>query len=293
MDSTSSLGDYVAPPIPTKCQQSIVEPFSQLANQAETTSELESAKCYQASVFYMKPDPLYDKQKPYFMNVPIDPAWGPKIKQTNVSYTRKTIAVADVRGHERLFSLDKHGFCLQDIHTSLEYHDFTNTDLVVTRYYQEVQVFLKQYTGATEILPFDFQVRRKDPTLPVGSRGAPGKAQPFGVVHADFAEKYAKKRFQIINVWKPLRGPVYSSPLAVCDYRTVKTEDMVPTDIVFPDFVGETLNFWPNPNHRFYYVDGQREDEAWMIKCFDSGSTTDPNIAQCMCCLLEHCLVHS
>ncbi|KAK4201352.1 putative Aspirochlorine biosynthesis protein N, partial [Triangularia verruculosa] len=290
-DGTSRLGDNVAPRFPTKSPQDMAESLSQLATRAEA-SELESARCYQASVFYMKPDPLYDKEKPYFMNIPIDPAWMPKLRQTNVSYTRRTIDAADIRGHERLFSLDKHGFRLENFHTSLEYNEFANTDLVVTRYYQEVQVFLKQYTGATEVLPFDFQVRRKDPTLPVGSRGAPGKAQPFGVVHAEFAHKYANRRFQIINVWKPLRGPVYSSPLAVCDYRTVKTEDMVPTDIVFPDFVGETLNFWPNSNHRFYYVDGQREDEAWMIKCFDSGSTTDHNIAQCMCCPLNHCLLY-
>ncbi len=52
------------------------------------------------------------------------------------------------------------------------------------------------------------------------------------------------------------------SPFAVCDYRTVRDEDRVPTDIIFPDYLGETYKFWPNSSHRFYYVDDQHEDEA-------------------------------
>ncbi|KAM4060527.1 hypothetical protein HRG_001914 [Hirsutella rhossiliensis] len=196
---------------------------------------------YNASIFYMKPSPHYDNEKPYFFNIPIDDAWLPKVKQTNVSYTRKTVAIADVRGHQELFSLDKHGFQLETLHTSLSYHAFASTDAVVTRYYEEVKEFLKQCTGAVDVLPFDFQVRRKDPTLPVGSRGSPGNAQPFAAIHGDqtssaafrrlkhfhpeFANKYADARFQIVNVWKPLRGPVCDSPLAVCDYRTVNDDD--------------------------------------------------------------------
>lgn len=83
------------------------------------------------------------------------------------------------------------------------------------------------------------------------------------------------------SVWKPLRGPVRNSPLAVCDYRTVGVEDRVPTDIIFPDYMGETYDFWPNPRHRFYFLDQQAAHEAWMIKCFDSATTANPDIAQC------------
>ncbi len=60
---------------------------------------------YNASIFYMKPAPLYDVEKPYFMNVPVDPSWIPTLRQTNVSYTRKTVAVSDIRRHENIFSL--------------------------------------------------------------------------------------------------------------------------------------------------------------------------------------------
>lgn len=249
-----------------------------------------------ATVFYIQPTPQYDAEKPYFMNVPVDPAWGPNIKQTNVSYTRKRISITDVRGHENEFTLDKSGFQLGNLQTSLPYEAFADTEAIITSYYEEVKAFLLNHTEAVEVLPWDFQVRRNDPSLPTNSRGAPGKAQPFGAVHGDQttkaamrrlyhfypeqAKKYSKGRFQIVNVWKPLRGPVRDAPLAVCDYRTVHEDDRVPTDIVFPDYLGETYNFRPSPKHRFYYVDEQQVDEAWMVKCFDSASLKDDNIAQ-------------
>ncbi|KAJ2985968.1 hypothetical protein NUW58_g1594 [Xylaria curta] len=251
---------------------------------------------YNASIFYMKPDPQYETEKPYFFNIPVESSWLPKVKQTNVCYTRRTVAITDIRGHQDYFMLDRHGFQIGIFRTGLPYDDFASTDTIVSRYYEEVKHFLKQNTGAVDVLPFDFQVRRKDPTLPLGSRGAPGKAQPFAAVHGDqttnaafrrlkhfhpeFAQKYTNNRFQIVNVWKPLKGPVHDSPLALCDYRTVKDEDRVPTDIIFPDYLGETYNFWPNPHHRFYFIDRQLTEEAWMVKCFDSESARSPEIAQ-------------
>ncbi|KAF4119670.1 hypothetical protein GMORB2_4579 [Geosmithia morbida] len=251
-----------------------------------------------ASVFYMKPDVERSVDKPYFLNIPVDDSWMPMVKQTNVVYTRRQIAVTDIRGHESHFRLDTHGFQLAPLMTSLPYDDFSATDAIVSRYYGEVREFLMRELGASQVLPFDFQVRRRDSRLPPGSRGTPGKAQPFTAVHGDqtanaafrrlkyfhpeYAKRYATARFQIVNVWKPLRGPVIDSPLAVCDYRTVSPDqDAVPTDIVFPDYLGESINFRPNPAHRFYYIDRQRSDEAWMIKCFDSSTASNPEISQC------------
>lgn len=139
---------------------------------------------YQSSIFYTKQNPVYEKENPYFMNIPIDPSWVPKLKQTNVSYTRKVVSVTDIRGHPELFSLDRQGFQLGTLQTALAYDSFADTATIVSRFYEEVKVFLEKHTGAVEVLPFDFQVRRKDPTLPANSRGAPGKAQPFAAVHA-------------------------------------------------------------------------------------------------------------
>jgi hypothetical protein len=44
----------------------------------------------------------------------------------------------------------------------------------------------------------------------------------------------------------------------------------VPSDLVFPHYVGESLNLYHHPDHKRYFVSGQQRDEVWMFKCFDS-----------------------
>ncbi|KAI6091686.1 hypothetical protein F4821DRAFT_226661 [Hypoxylon rubiginosum] len=248
-----------------------------------------------SSIFYMCPldRSFYENEKPYFMNIPVHNM--PGLKQTNVNYSRRRVAITDIRGHEDLFTLDKTGFAVAKFETSLKHSDFQDPHAIVSQYYDEVKRFLQENTDCCFVLPFDYQVRRKDPNQKSTSRGAPGRAQPFASIHADQTERAAMRRLeyfhpeefarfrnyriQIVNVWRPLRGPVYDAPLAMCDYRTVDATDRVATDIIFPDYLGETYNFWANPKHRLYFVDGQRNDEAWMIKCFDSKTDNDPSIA--------------
>lgn len=73
-----------------------------------------------------------------------------------------------------------------------------------------------------------------------------GKLQPATVAHCDGSQYSANKRARdtlglseeeaascriaIINVWRPLVGPVVDSPLALCDTRTVKEEDYIITE---------------------------------------------------------------
>lgn len=113
---------------------------------------------YRASIFYIQTNTLYNIEKPYFLNIPVDPEWYPTVKQTNVAYTRKSVDITDIRGHGDVFSLDIQGFALANLQTNLSYSDFTSSDTIVNRYYKEVQEFLKTFTGAAEVLPFDFQV---------------------------------------------------------------------------------------------------------------------------------------
>jgi hypothetical protein len=37
-----------------------------------------------------------------------------------------------------------------------------------------------------------------------------------------------------INLWRPIRGPVERSPLALADASSVRPEDLIATDQVFP-----------------------------------------------------------
>ena len=76
--------------------------------------------------------------------------------------------------------------------------------------------------------------------------------------------------FEIVNVWRPIRGPLRDAPLAVCDATSVVFSDFVPSDLVYRDRTGETYRVTYNPPHRWFYVPEMRVDEAILIKCFDS-----------------------
>ena len=77
-------------------------------------------------------------------------------------------------------------------------------------------------------------------------------------------------RFAVINVWKPIRGPVEQAPLAVCDARTIRAEDFVPTDLRYRDRTGEIYSLRWSPTHAWFYFSRMAADEALLLKCFDS-----------------------
>ena len=59
-------------------------------------------------------------------------------------------------------------------------------------------------------------------------------------------------------------------PLALCDARSIATDDLVPSDLVYPDKVGEIYSFLHNAEHRWYWFPRLRSDEALLLKIYDS-----------------------
>ena len=79
-------------------------------------------------------------------------------------------------------------------------------------------------------------------------------------------------RFAIINVWRPIAGPVLSTPLAVCDAQSVAPADLVPTERRAKDRIGEVQQVLFNPAHRWFYFPTMQRDEALLIKTYDSAT---------------------
>jgi hypothetical protein len=48
-----------------------------------------------------------------------------------------------------------------------------------------------------------------------------------------------RHRFAINNVWRPLAGPLLRSPLALCDASSLEDENLVASDLRYPDRTGE------------------------------------------------------
>lgn len=84
------------------------------------------------------------------------------------------------------------------------------------------------------------------------------------------AEVLLEQRFAIINVWRPISGPVQESPFAICDARSIQQEDFVACDLLYPNRKGEIYSVRFSPNHRWYYLPHMQPDEAILLKCYDS-----------------------
>lgn len=153
---------------------------------------------------------------------------------------------------------------------------------VVEQYYAEADALIREYTGAVKTVIFDHTIRIDEP----GREGV-GLREPVRYVHNDQTERAAVrrvrdhlpaqeaeqrllKRFAIINLWRPIGGPVWTTPLALCDAGSLEPEDFLASDLVYRDKVGETFSVRPNPAHRWYYYPHLRPEEALLLKIYDS-----------------------
>jgi hypothetical protein len=193
-----------------------------------------------------------------------------------------TVTIADARPILARVSLDEQGFGLVR-HRSVV-RDFYAEAEVKAVYYPEAERLLQQLTGADRVHIFDNTVRRRVPGAEDRGGGAP--RQPVPRVHVDHtaksgpqrvrdllpdeAERLLRGRVQIINLWRPLRGPLLDMPLAVADAQSVRPEQLIPSDLIYKDRVGETYSVTYDAGHLWYYVPGMEAEEVLLLKCYDS-----------------------
>jgi hypothetical protein len=187
------------------------------------------------------------------------------------------VTIEDARGREAEFTLDRNGFALVKAPTAVA--DFYSPDEIKDVYYPEVERLLRDKLGASRVFVFDHNVRNAT---------REGLAQPSRQVHNDHtvnsaprrvrdhmgadAEELLKHRFGIINVWRPIRGPVQDSPLALCDARSFTDDDLIASDLVYAHVRGETSRVEYNPRHRWYYFSDMQPDEVLFIRVHDSAN---------------------
>ena len=79
--------------------------------------------------------------------------------------------------------------------------------------------------------------------------------------------KLLERRFQIINLWRPIANPAIDWPLALCDYRSVDLKrDTFPIALVYPERRGETMGVKYDKNHKWKYLHGMTPEEIVLIK---------------------------
>jgi len=179
------------------------------------------------------------------------------------------------------FSLDKEGFILVKHETKVK--DFYNDEEVKRVYYPEIEQLVKQSTGGARVLVFDHTLRAENDAV----REEKFASRPVRSVHNDYtewsgpqrvrdllpkeeAEALIQKRFSVIQVWRPVRNPVVSAPLAIADSQSIAAKDLIGTERRYPDRVGEIYHLSYNAEHRWFYFPDMQTDEAIVFKCYDS-----------------------
>ena len=85
----------------------------------------------------------------------------------------------------------------------------------------------------------------------------------------NFPEFYKYRVIQL-NVWRPTCFQVLSSPLAIADASTIKQKDLIETDQIFPDRIGEIYHLAHSEKQNWYWASNMRINEAFIFKGWDS-----------------------
>ncbi|KAJ7176462.1 hypothetical protein C8R46DRAFT_943385 [Mycena filopes] len=206
------------------------------------------------------------------------------LRDSNFELEEKEVTIHNLRADESAATLDTTGFQLYN--RPAKHTAFTSDAEIEREYYPESIELIKELTGASRVVLFDHTIRRRRPGQLDDS---PDRRQPVPQTHIDQTNASAvarvhrhlpaedvpvllEKRFQIINLWRPISHPADDWPLAMCDFRSVDpVNDVLPVALVYPDREGETFGVKFNPKQRWtYFSPGVTPEELILIKCYDS-----------------------
>ena len=231
--------------------------------------------------------PSVEAELTYLLDTGVKPANYPSVaggraERDTGPAARHTVIVRNARLSGEPFTLDLHGFTLAGHETAVR--DFYDDAELHTRYDAEVTALIREQTHAERVVVFDHTRRSDD----AGLRNAKTVRGPSSTVHNDYTERSAirrlrailpeeadrllQRRFAIVNVWRSIAGPVYTSPVALCDGSTVQPADLIVTERRGVDRVGETYRVAFNEAHRWFYYPRLQPGEAVLIKTHDSSA---------------------
>ena len=193
---------------------------------------------------------------------------------------QRRVTLRNGRLEARNFVLERNGFRFVDHDTNVV--DFFDDDEVRRVYYPEMQALVKAETGAARVEVFDHTLRTADDELRETRKiravvrrvhndytewSGPQRVRTFLPQEAD---ELLRRRFAVIQVWRPIRHPVETWPLAIADAQSISPENLVVTERRYPDRIGQTYAITYDPGHRWYWFPRMRPDEALVFKTYES-----------------------
>jgi hypothetical protein len=195
-------------------------------------------------------------------------------------YEGRRLKIYNGRAIAGQLSLEREGFILLNHATQMK--DFYNEDELRSVYYRETEELVKKTCAAKRVLVFDHTLRSADQAV----REDKQISGPVRNAHNDYtewsgpqrvrdllpeeAEELLKRRFAVVQTWRPINRPVEREPLAIADGRSIGVKELIPSARIYPDRRGEVYHSTYNPEHIWYYFPTMQRDEAIVFKTFDS-----------------------
>ncbi|KAL4784377.1 hypothetical protein BJX76DRAFT_347853 [Aspergillus varians] len=254
------------------------------------------ARDVEARLTYLQWQPSYMHTRPYRIGQFVGRRRPNKQrdKATNLVFCVADHAetIKDVRGlteNEHPFNLDTNGFayirCTRPALTkSYEYSDPRKVENI---FLPECKAILKrEVEGADEIMIFDWKVGNNNKLIlhPVAEAEVSNfDRSEKGKIGTPMMERIRNRlpeesqhllsgRVQLINLWRPINGPVEDHPIAVCDRRTLDSSKLIETDMIRGNYTGTMLypQYEPNSTCQWDYMSGQDVEDVLLFKGFDT-----------------------
>jgi len=251
-----------------------------------TPSRSRTVLSVQATLDYMAPS-----EQPLCTYIDVEPPPGEPL--TNEVKDPRRVSISNLRDLDEPTSVDVQGFQVVPFRTSVrDIYDPLEREAV---FVPEAAALVRHHTGAIEARVFSPFLRGAE-----AQRRAPGTlTAPADLVHVDYtecsgpdwfervlgaeAERYRGCRFAVINVWRPIVGPLQDRPLAMCDARTLAPQDMATLRMVTrvdaetglhsadgEVEISEIVAVRHSDRHRWYYLSDMSTEEALLLKNYDS-----------------------
>lgn len=214
---------------------------------------------------------------------PVTATHGPggRLRRYVGTFEPHRVAIRDARGEAP--SLDVEGMELRRHETAVV--DFRDPDERRAVYEPEVKRLIAEASGASEVVIFDTTVRSGDEA----EQEAEHLREPVRIAHNDYTEwsgperlrralgeerarARLARRFAIVQVWRATHEPIEVDPLALCDARSVRPEELLAAERRHADRVGEIYQLMYAPTQRWLYFPRMRRDEALVFKVYDSAT---------------------
>ncbi|KAL2671551.1 hypothetical protein Neosp_014141 [[Neocosmospora] mangrovei] len=232
---------------------------------------------------YIIDDPRFKTERPFAVHVgdhqldkyqPEDP------RLNTIDLKEEPTKIYDLRSLDHV-SLEQCGF---ETHT----RDFTPfcldnvTEKQVEIYQTETEEFLKEALSAEKVICYDYRTvpfpkhhgcfPNPNDQLELDITYESGPQLIKTVLGATNQLQYlnTKYRIRIVNTWRPMVEKLDDQPLAVCDFRTLKLDNLIAADRIYVSLRTQLYYLKYDPAQRWYWFSHQTPKETMLMLMYDT-----------------------